>query len=108
MRARRPVTPRGLAVFAAATVAFIAANALAAPVLAYVALLLVLLVVIGLLAIWLPDARGEVTRAISTDLLTVGETSEVRMHLRVRGRLIRHASAHRTSCAPPDRADATG
>ena len=91
MRARRPVTPRGLAVLAAATVAFIAANALAAPVLAYVALLLVLLVVIGLLAIWLPDARGEVTRAISTDLLTVGETSEVRMHLRVRGRLIRHA-----------------
>lgn len=99
MRARRLVTARGLAVLAAATVAFIAANALAAPVLSYVALLLVLLVMVGLLTIWLPDARGEVTRAISTDLLTVGEPSEVRMHLRVRGHLIRHARW--TDALPP-------
>lgn len=91
MSGQRLFTGRGLATLAAAVGCFVAANIFAAPVLGYVALLFALLILIGLITIHLPDARGEITRAISTDLITVGETSEVRMHLRIRGRLIRHA-----------------
>ncbi|QTV80051.1 hypothetical protein [Microbacterium sp. NIBRBAC000506063] len=91
MALRRLFTGRGLALLAAAIACFVAANVLAAPVLGYVALLFVLLVAFGLVSVFLTDARGDVTRAISTDLITVGETSEVHMHLRPRGRLIRHA-----------------
>lgn len=91
MALRRLFTGRGLALLAAAIACFVAANVLAAPVLGYVSLLFVLLVAFGLVSVFLTDARGDVTRAISTDLITVGETSEVHMHLRPRGRLIRHA-----------------
>lgn len=91
MPRRRLLTRRGLALLAAAVVCTVAANLVAAPVLGYIALLFGLLVLFGLCAAYLPRARGEVTRTISTDLITVGESSEVRMRLLPRGRLLRHA-----------------
>jgi len=91
MHRRRLFTGRGVAVLVAAVCCLIAANIFAARVFGYFALLFGLLIVVGLLAIYLPDAKGDVSRAISTDLITVGQASEVLMHLRPRGRLIRHA-----------------
>lgn len=88
---RRLLTGRGVAVLSATVCCLIAANIFAARVFGYIGLLFLLLLVLGMIAVHLPDARGEVSRAISTDLITVGQTSEVRMHLRLRGRLIRHA-----------------
>lgn len=87
----RLFTPRGIASLAAAVGCFVAANIFAAPSLGYLALLFLLLVVFGLLAVFLVDAHGEVSRTISTDLITVGESSQVWLQLRPRGRLIRHA-----------------
>ncbi len=91
MRAHGLLTRRGVAVLAASVLCFVAANLLSAPALAHVALLFALLLVFGALAIFLPDARGEVTRTVSTDLMTVGESSQIAVRLRVRGSLIRRA-----------------
>lgn len=55
----------------------IAANIVAAPILLYVALLFLLTTLFAAIAVHLPRRSGSVTRLISTDLLTVGETSRV-------------------------------
>ncbi len=91
MGERRLLTRRGLAVLAASLVCFVAAIALTAPVLAHVTLFFALLLGMGTLVVYMPDARGEVARVVSTDLIAVGEWADVEVRLRVRGRLIRRA-----------------
>jgi len=55
----------------------VSAVVLAARPLLYIGVLLVVLPVLSLLVVHLPRRRGEVARQISTDLLSVGETSKV-------------------------------
>lgn len=68
----------------------IAANILAAPILLYVAMLLFLLVILAALVVHVPRRTGAVTRRISTDLLTVGEDSEVAVRFDLRSLRIPH------------------
>ncbi len=91
MAVRRLFTRQGWMLLAAAVALFVAGGIVRAPVLGYFALLFLLLLAGGLLSVYLVDARGEVSRTISTDLLTVGETSDVHVHLRPRARLLRYA-----------------
>lgn len=84
MRSRRPLTVRGLAALLTGVLLAIAANLLAAPVLLYVAVLLFALLVLGILVVHVPRRGGSVTRRISTDLLTVGETSQVAVRFDLR------------------------
>ena len=91
MPLRRLFTPRGWSLLAMAAAFTIAAVVLSAPMLGHVALLCLLLIAGGLIATVVTPVRGEVSRTISTDLLTVGEVSEVHVHLRPRGRLARFA-----------------
>lgn len=81
---RRPLTARGAAALVAGVACVIAANAMAAPILLYVAVLLFLLTVLAALVVHVPRRSGSVTRQISTDLLTVGEESQVRATLDLR------------------------
>ena len=80
----RPLTTRGTLCLCAALVLGIVANVFAAPVLVYVAVLLVALVLGAALVVHAPRRRGEVQRHIATDLLTVGATSRVTVQARVR------------------------
>lgn len=91
MAEHRLLTRRGFAVLAASVLCFIAANVLGTWLLAYLSMLFGLLLILGALAIFLPGARGGVTRTISTDLISVGGRSRVTIRLRLRGRLIRRA-----------------
>jgi len=77
MRSRRPLTFRGVAALLLGLACVIVANAVAAPILLYFAVLLFALVVVALIVVHAPRRGGEVTRRVSTDLLTVGEESEV-------------------------------
>lgn len=72
----------------------IAANILAAPILLYVAMLLFLLVILAALVVHVPRRSGEVTRRISTDLLTVGEASEVAVRFDLRALRIPYGIWH--------------
>ena len=91
MSEHRLLTRRGLAVLGAAALCYLGANIVSAPQLAVISVFLVALPVIGIFVVYLPGARGEVTRLVSTDFLTVGEHSTVTVRLRLRGRLIRRA-----------------
>lgn len=84
MRRRRPLTHRGAAALVTGLLCVIAANLLAAPILLYVAVLLFLITLIALLVVHVPRRSGAVVRQISTDLLTVGEESQVRARFDVR------------------------
>lgn len=84
MHARRLLTLRGFAVLATALGVAVLANVLAAPVLLYVAVLLCALVVLAVIAVRVPRRSGTVTRRIDTDLLTVGEESEVSVRFDLR------------------------
>lgn len=68
----------------------IAANVMAAPILLYVAVLLFLLVVLAALVVHVPRRGGQVTRRISTDLLTVGEESQVSVRFDLRALRVPH------------------
>lgn len=81
---RRPLTIRGVAALVAGLGCVVAANLMAAPILLYVAVLLFLLTALAALAVHLPRRSGSVGRQISTDLLTVGEESRVRVTLELR------------------------
>lgn len=78
----------------AAVVCFIAANVLAAPLLAWAALLFLLLVAVGAVVVFVPDAKGHVARTVSTDLIMVDESSQISVRMGLRGRLIRNALWH--------------
>ena len=77
MRRRRSLTARGAGTLIAALGCMIAANLLGARILLYIGVLLAALTLFSLLAVRLPRRSGRVTRQISTDLLTVSETSRV-------------------------------
>ena len=77
MRRRRSLTARGTGALIAALGCMIAANLLGARILLYIGVLLAVLTLFSLLAVRLPRRSGTVTRQISTDLLTVSETSRV-------------------------------
>lgn len=84
MRRRRPLTRRGVAAALAGLLCVIAANLLAAPILLYVAVLLFLLIIFAAFVVHVPRRSGPVTRRISTDLLTVGEESQVAVRFDLR------------------------
>lgn len=84
MRSRRPLTVRGLAALLVGLGCAITANLVAAPILLYVAVLLCALVIVSAIAVHAPRRSGVVTRRISTDLLTVGERSEVAVRFDLR------------------------
>ncbi|PYD01748.1 DUF58 domain-containing protein [Microbacterium esteraromaticum] len=73
----RPLTARGAACLILGGLLCVAANVLAARPLLYLGVLLLLLPLLSLLVVRAPRRRGEVSRQISTDLISVGETSKV-------------------------------
>lgn len=85
----------------------IAANAAAAPILLYVGMLLLALVLVAVLSVRLPRRSGEVARQISTDLLTVGDRSTVRVRFALRSLRAPRAIWHDTLPAAVS-GDATG
>lgn len=84
MRRRRSLTARGAGALIAALGCMIAANLLGARILLYIGVLLAALTLFSLLAVRLPRRSGSVTRQISTDLLTVSETSRVTVRFTLR------------------------
>lgn len=84
MPRRHLLTGRGAAALLTGVLLTIAANLLAAPILLYVAMLLFLLVVVAVLVVHVPRRTGAVSRRISTDLLTVGEESQVAVRFDMR------------------------
>lgn len=94
MRRRRSLTYRGAGALLAGVACVIAANLLAAPILLYVAMLLFILVILAALAVHAPRRSGSVSRRISTDLLTVGEQSQVSVRFDLRSLRIPHAIWH--------------
>ena len=84
MRTRRSLTARGAGALIAALGCLIAANVAGARILLYIGVLLAVLTLLSLLAVRLPRRSGTVTRQISTDLLTVSETSRVTVRFTLR------------------------
>lgn len=84
MRRRRSLTSRGAGALVAALCCMIAANVAGARILLYIGILLAALTLFSLLAVRLPRRSGTVTRQISTDLLTVSETSRVTVRFSLR------------------------
>lgn len=94
MRRRRPLTGRGAGALVAALCCVIAANVFGTRVLLYIGLLLAALTLFSLLAVRLPRRSGTVTRQISTDLLTVSETSRVTVRISLRALRVPHGLWH--------------
>lgn len=107
VRRRRSLTLRGAAALLTGVLLVIAANLLAAPILLYVAMLLFLLVLIAALVVYIPRRSGAVTRRISTDLLTVGEQSQVAVRFDLRALRI-PLGIWRDQLPPAVSGDATG
>ena len=84
MRRRRSLTRRGAGALVAALCCMILANVVGARILLYIGVLLAALTLFSLLAVRLPRRSGTVTRQISTDLLTVSETSRVTVRFTLR------------------------
>jgi len=81
---RGPLTARGVAALVAGLLCMTAANVLAAPLLLYLGVLLIVLVLVAAIATHLPHRDGTVTRTIAADLLPVGESSTVLVRLALR------------------------
>lgn len=94
MRRRRPLTGRGAGALVAALCCVIAANVFGTRILLYIGLLLAALTLFSLLAVRLPRRSGTVTRQISTDLLTVSETSRVTLRISLRALRVPHGLWH--------------
>ncbi|CAI7635324.1 unnamed protein product [Penicillium discolor] len=94
MRRRRLLTPRGTGALIAALGCVIAANILGARILLYLGVLLAALTLFAALAVRLPRRSGTVTRQISTDLLTVSETSRVTVRFTLRALRVPHGLWH--------------
>lgn len=90
MRRRRALTFRGTGALLAGIGCLIAANLIGAPILVYVGILLVAVTLIALLVVRLPRRSGSVARQISTDLLTVSETSLVTVRFDLRALRVPH------------------
>lgn len=94
MRRRRALTARGAGALIAALCCLIVANLVAAPILVYLGVLLAILTVFSLLIVRIPRRSGTVSRQISTDLLTVAETSRVTVRFALRSIRIPHGLWH--------------
>ncbi|MEZ7755728.1 DUF58 domain-containing protein [Microbacterium paraoxydans] len=94
MRRRRLLTPRGTGALFAALACVIAANILGARILLYLGILLAALTLFAALAVRLPRRSGTVSRQISTDLLTVSETSRVTVRFTLRALRVPHGLWH--------------
>ena len=81
---RRPLTTRGVGVLVLGILLVIAANVIGARPLLYVGVLLLALPLLSLIAVFLPHRNGEVSRVISTDLLSVDEVSRVSVRFDLR------------------------
>ncbi|SJN16045.1 hypothetical protein FM104_00740 [Microbacterium esteraromaticum] len=81
---RRPLTARGWGCLLSGILLAIAASLLSARPLLYIGVLLIVLVLVSMLVVHIPRRRGEVSRVISTDLMSVGETSGVSMRFDLR------------------------
>lgn len=84
MRRRRTLTLRGTGALLAGVGCIIAANALGASILLYIGMLLLVLTALAMAVVVLPRRSGTVARQISTDLLTVSETSRVTLRFGLR------------------------
>ncbi|KJQ54175.1 DUF58 domain-containing protein [Microbacterium sp. SA39] len=94
MRRRRTLTPRGAGALVAALGCMIAANLLGTRILLYIGLLLALLTLLSVIVVRAPRRSGTVTRRISTDLLTVSETSRVTVQFTLRALRVPHGLWH--------------
>ncbi|MEV4775624.1 DUF58 domain-containing protein [Microbacterium sp. LWH12-1.2] len=90
MRRRRTLTGRGAGALLAGVACVVLANAVAAPILLYVGLLLFLLPALSFLVVRIPRRTGTVARQISTDLITVSELSRVTVRFNLRAIRIPH------------------
>ncbi|MFJ4222705.1 DUF58 domain-containing protein [Microbacterium sp. NPDC089695] len=84
MPRRRTLTLRGAGALVAGAGCIVAANLLGAPVLLYIGFLLIALTVLAVIVVRAPRRSGAVTRQVSTDLLTVSETSRVSIRFSLR------------------------
>jgi uncharacterized protein (DUF58 family) len=84
MRRRRLLTPRGIAAVVAGVCCFVAANLIGASIFVYLGILLLAVTALSMLLVRLPRRSGSVARQISTDLLTVSETSRVSVRFALR------------------------
>lgn len=104
---RRPLTTRGVGVLVLGILLVIAANVIGARALLYVGVLLLALPLLSLIAVFLPHRNGEVSRVISTDLLSVDEVSRVSVRFDLRAFGIPRGVWHDTLPAAVS-GDATG
>ncbi|WP_424937590.1 MULTISPECIES: DUF58 domain-containing protein [Bacteria] len=81
---RGPVTARGVAAVVAGLVCMTAANVLAAPLLLYLGVLLIVLVLVAAIVVHAPHRDGTVTRTVAADLLSVRESSTVLLRIDLR------------------------
>ncbi|WP_311259559.1 DUF58 domain-containing protein [Microbacterium sp. WCS2018Hpa-9] len=81
---RRTLTLRGTGALLSGLGCLIAANMIGAPILLYIGVLLLALTAFSVLVVRLPRRAGSVTRQVSTDLLTVSETSRVTLRFTLR------------------------
>ncbi|WP_311244564.1 DUF58 domain-containing protein [Microbacterium sp. WCS2018Hpa-23] len=84
MHRRRTLTLRGTGALIAGLGCLITANMLGAPILLYIGVLLLALTAFSVLVVRLPRRSGSVARQVSTDLLTVSETSRVTLRFTLR------------------------
>jgi uncharacterized protein (DUF58 family) len=84
MRRRRALTIRGTGALIAGIGCLVAANLVGAPILIHIGVLLLLLTGFSVLVVRLPRRSGQVARQISTDLITVSETSRVSLRFDLR------------------------
>ncbi|WP_353113827.1 DUF58 domain-containing protein [Microbacterium sp.] len=104
---RRPLTSRGVACLICGVLLMVAANVTTAAILLYIGVLLLALPLISLVVVHLPRRSGSVARTISTDLLTVGETSRVTVRFDLRALRVPDA-LWRDALPPSVSGDATG
>lgn len=84
MPRRRTLTLRGTGALIAGLGCLIAANLIGAPILLHIGVLLIALPLFSVLVVRLPRRSGSVARQVSTDLITVSETSRVTLRFTLR------------------------
>ncbi len=94
MRRRRLLTPRGAGCLVVAVCLATGANLVASSILLYLAVFFALLPLLALIAVRVPRRSGTVARQISTDLLTVSQTSLVTVRFALRSLRVPRALWH--------------
>lgn len=84
MRPRRSLTARGAGALVAAVSCAVTANVVGAPILLYVAVLLLVVTALAAVVVHVPRRTGSVSRQIDSDLLFVGELSHVAVRFELR------------------------